>query len=126
MSSAVVHVIRNLDKNTITRDICITGLVGIIISILNLVSSEVSFSPSLADRFCLGAGIMMKKLNSNEETFSLDSGGSRGGSLGSKEPPFCSLNNRKMGVVWLKVGVFHGKLMKRIPLVRVLDPPLLD
>ena len=46
------------------------------------------------------------------------------GSLGSKEPPFCSLNNRKMGVVWLKVGVFHGKLMKRTPLVRVLDPPL--
>ena len=26
------------------------------------------------------------------------SGGSRGGSLGSKEPPFCSLNNRKW--VW--------------------------
>ena len=35
-----------------------------------------------------------------------------GGSLGSKEPPFCSLNNRKMGVVWLKVGVFDGKLMR--------------
>ena len=46
------------------------------------------------------------------------------GSLGSKEPSFCSLNNRKMGVVWLKVGVFQGKLMKRTPLVRVLDPPL--
>ena len=46
------------------------------------------------------------------------------GSLGSKEPSFCSLNNRKMGVVWLKVGVFWGKLMKRTPLVRVLDPPL--
>ena len=43
------------------------------------------------------------------------SGGSRGGSLGSKEPPFCSLNNRKMGVVWLKVGVFQRKLMKRTP-----------
>ena len=41
-----------------------------------------------------------------------------GGSLGSKEPPFYSLNNRKMGVVWLKVGVFQGKLMKRTPLVR--------
>lgn len=38
MAIAVVHVIRNLDKNTITRDICVTGLVGIVFSILNLVS----------------------------------------------------------------------------------------
>ena len=42
-------------------------------------------------------------------TVDIVSGGSREGSLGSKEPPFCSLNNRKMGVVWLKVGMFHGK-----------------
>ena len=37
--------------------------------------------------------------------------------------PFCSLNNRAMGVVWLIVGVFQGKSMKRTPLVRGLDPP---
>ena len=44
----------------------------------------------------------------------------QGDSLGSKEPPLL-----KMGVVWLKVGVFQGKLMKKKPLVRVLDPPLM-
>ena len=41
----------------------------------------------------------------------VSSGGSRGGggggSMSSKEP---SLNNRKMGVAWLKVGMFQGKL----------------
>ena len=42
----------------------------------------------------------------------------------SKEPPFCSVNDRKMGVVWIKVGVFQGKLMKTTPLVRFLDLPL--
>ena len=45
------------------------------------------------------------------------SGGSRGGSLGYKEPSFV----RMMGVVWLKVGVFQGKSMKRTP---ILDLPL--
>ena len=29
---------------------------------------------------------------------------------------------RKGGVVWLKVGVVQGILMKRTPLMRVLDP----
>ena len=38
------------------------------------------------------------------------------GSLGSKEPPFCSLNNRKMGVVWLKVGAHvPGKIDEKNP-----------
>ena len=31
-----------------------------------------------------------------------------GGSLGSKELPFFSLNDRKMGVVWLKVARENG------------------
>ena len=40
MGAAVVHVIRNLDDNTITMNICITGVVGIIVSIMNLVSVD--------------------------------------------------------------------------------------
>ena len=51
-------------------------------------------------------------------------GGGERGSLGSKEPPFLLIEQRKMGVVWLKMGAFQGKLMKRTPLVRVLDSPL--
>ena len=37
MSAAVVHVIRTLDHNIITRDICIAGLVAVVVSLLNLV-----------------------------------------------------------------------------------------
>lgn len=37
MSAAVVHVIRSLDHNTITRNICIAGLVAVVASLINLV-----------------------------------------------------------------------------------------
>ena len=79
----------------------------------------------LSTRLIALVGVAVNITKSKNIIVGLVSGGSRGDSLGSKEPPFCSLNNRKMGVVWLKVGVFHGKLMKRTSLVRVLDPPLL-
>lgn len=40
MSAAIVHVIRNLDHNTATKNICIVGMVGVVASLLNLVSSS--------------------------------------------------------------------------------------
>lgn len=38
MSAAIVHVIRNLDENMTTKSICIGGIVGLVASLINLVS----------------------------------------------------------------------------------------
>ena len=37
MSAAVIHVIRNLDHNYITRNICIAGMTAVVVSLINLV-----------------------------------------------------------------------------------------
>lgn len=37
MSAAVIHVIRNLDHNSTTRNICIAGMIAVVVSLINLV-----------------------------------------------------------------------------------------